>query len=201
MKRRITIRKLLKTPYYVYRILRDILYCYATLGTWSYTWRFNGLPIIRKEKKARIEIGRNFVATSNPLNNSIGTFQRVLLYALKENAIIRIGNNVGMSGSTISCYNSISIGNNVLVGSGVLITDNDAHPINYWERDNDLKIKARPIVVQDDVFIGTRSIILKGVTIGKGAVIGAGSVVVKDVPEMTIVAGNPASIIGKIKKE
>lgn len=86
-----------------------------------------------------------------------------------------------------------------MIGSGVLITDSDAHPIHPQDRDINSKIKTSPINIEDEVFIGARSIILKGVTIGKGSVIGAGSVVTKSIPPMVIAAGNPAKIITEIR--
>ena len=106
-----------------------------------------------------------------------------------------MGDNVGISGSTISARQSIIIGNNVLIGSGCVICDNDAHPIHPMNRQDDRKTEVSPIVIGDDVFVGARCIILKGVTIGRGSVIGAGSVVTKDVPPMCIYAGNPAKFI------
>ncbi len=94
------------------------------------------------------------------------------------------------------------IGNRVLIGSGALITDNDAHPVHVVPRRySKEKIGALPVVIEDDVFIGARAIILKGVHIGKGAVVGAGAVVSKDVPALSIVAGNPATIMGKVSND
>ncbi len=93
----------------------------------------------------------------------------------------------------------ISIGNEVLIGSGALIIDNDAHPINPTFRRDNSKTLVSPIIIEDNVFIGARSIILKGVKIGKCAVIGAGAIVTRAVPEYAIVAGNPAVVIGDVR--
>jgi acetyltransferase-like isoleucine patch superfamily enzyme len=188
------IRKLIYTPYF----LRDILFCFLFLKKWDSSWRFKGLPLIQKHKKAKIIIGKKLVLCSNPKKNSIGVFQKVIIKALNPESKIKIGVNVGISGATISGI-SISIGNNVLIGSGVLITDSDAHPIHPLLRYDGSYIVTAPIIIEDDVFIGARSIILKGVTIGKGSVVGAGSIVSKDVPPMSIVAGNPARVISEIK--
>lgn len=90
----------------------------------------------------------------------------------------------------------ITIGNNVFIGPKVnLITIN--HDMNP---DNRSATYGRPIVIEDKVWIGINSTILPGVKIGYGAIVGAGSVVTKDVPAMTVVAGNPARIIKTIKK-
>lgn len=177
---------------------RDIIFCILKLGSWNASWRFLKLPIIQKNATAKIIIGNNFTACSDPKKNSIGLIQKVIIKAQSPNAHIRIGDNVGVSGCTIS-GKDILIGNNVLLGSGVLITDGDAHPIHPELRHNGKYIITAPIIIEDDVFIGARSIILKGVTIGKGAVVGAGSVVTKNIPEMSIVGGNPAKVISQIK--
>lgn len=191
----LNLHKILKIPYYIWRTSRDIIFSYYKLGTWDLSWRFHKLPLIRKHKKATIELGKNIVLCSDPNKNSIGVFQKVILNSLKYNSFLKIGENVGISGATISCENRILIGNNVLIGSGVLITDSDSHPLNPLDRDNNDLIKTAPIIIEDNVFIGARSIILKGVCIGQGSVVGAGSVVVKNIPPMCICAGNPAKII------
>ena len=193
--------KLFKTPYYLYRLTRDAVFCKLKLGTWDKTWRFHDLPLIQKSKGSKIEIGKKFVACSNPKNNTIGVFQKVILKTTCPFASISIGNHVGVSGATISSSLSIRIGNNVLIGSGVLITDNDAHAINPKQRNNANYILQKPVIIEDDCFIGTRAIILKGVTIGTGSVVGAGSVVVKNVAAFSIVAGNPAKVIGDTRDE
>jgi acetyltransferase-like isoleucine patch superfamily enzyme len=77
----------------------------------------------------------------------------------------------------------------------------DAHHINAEDRMNPTKTLSKPIIIDDDVFSGARSIILKGVKIGKGSVVGAGSVVTKDVPSFCIVAGNPAKTVKYLKHE
>ena len=134
------------------------------------------------------------------MSNSVGLIQPCVFNISAPGSHIQIGNNVGVSGSTICAAQSITIGNNVLIGSGCLITDTDAHPIEWSERRKGSikKVGVAPIVIGDDVFIGARSIVLKGVNIGERAVIGAGSVVVKDVPAGCIVAGNPARLIGSV---
>jgi len=85
-----------------------------------------------------------------------------------------------------------------LLGSGVLITDNDAHPIEPEDRNDASKTLIAPVVIEDLVFVGARAIILKGVRIGYGSVVAAGSVVSRDVPARTVVAGNPAREVKKL---
>jgi acetyltransferase-like isoleucine patch superfamily enzyme len=195
----------IKKPIRFLRYLIHIPYAwsYCTLQgvKWQYGWEFHGCPIITKTKNAHITIGTRFVAVSKSKYNTLGVFQPVILKAVGENSEIVIGDDVGISGSTISAIESIYIGNNVLIGSGALITDNDAHAMQAEGRRYSVRnIKSAPIMIEDNVFIGARAIVLKGVKIRKGSVVGAGCVVVKDVPQYTIVAGNPAKIIGNVEQ-
>lgn len=92
--------------------------------------------------------------------------------------------------------NKVDIGDYVMIGPNVQIAA-ACHPLNAQERREGLEF-SKPIKIEDDVWIGASAIILPGVTIGKGSVIGAGSVVTKDVPPDVVVAGNPAKIIKKV---
>ena len=149
------------------------------------------------DKNGKLVIGKNFKCNNKIKSNSIGLIQPCVFNIATSGAEIVIGNNVGISGATINATKSIRIGDNVLIGSGCLITDTDSHPIDWHDRINDLNEKtiSSPIVIEENVFIGARSIILKGVTIGRNSVIGAGSVVTKSIPENCIAGGNPAKVI------
>jgi len=175
--------------------VRDAIYCTMHGIQWHWSWCLLGLPRIRRRPGASIEIGRRFVACSRISGNSLGLIQPVVLNALGRGSRIVIGDDVGISGCTISASLSITIGNRVMLGSGCMITDSDAHPLRPEDRSDDTKTGRAEVVIEDDVFVGTRAIILKGVRIGRGSVVGAGAVVVKSVPERVIVAGNPARVI------
>jgi acetyltransferase-like isoleucine patch superfamily enzyme len=189
------LRNWLYAPYCV----RDAVYCFIVGIKRVSGMELKGLPLIQQYERGSIVIGRDFKAVSRPQNNSIGVFQKVTMKTLCPGAKIRIGNNVGVSGVTISSRLQVVIGDNVLLGSGVLITDNDAHPLQVDERHIPGATSLAPVFIEAGVFVGARSIILKGVTLGEGCVVGAGSVVSKNVPPYTIVAGNPAQIIRKLK--
>ena len=193
-------RNFLKRLYFAWDYLsfpRDFAYCVLKRVRWSPSWRFYGLPFIRVGGRgSRIVIGRRFVANSKLSRNSFGIIQRVVVRTVGHGAEILIGDNVGISGCTVSAAKSIRIGNNVLVGSGVIISDSDAHPIDPQDRLWGTGGGCASVVIEDDVFIGARAIILKGVTIGKGSVVGAGAVVAKSIPPFSIVVGNPAKVIG-----
>lgn len=128
-------------------------------------------------------------------------------------AHISVGNNTFVGGQTlIDCIRAVSIGDDVLISFGCLITDSDNHNILYETRKNDLRDWRRdqshdwnatptaPVRIEKGAWLGARSIILKGVTVGEGAVVGAGSVVTKDVPPYTVVAGNPARVVKEIPR-
>lgn len=119
---------------------------------------------------------------------------------IENNGLLNIGSNTGFNGVSIYCSNSITIGDYVKVGGGTRIFDTDFHPINYLKRreDNLEFVKSSPIVIEDDVFIGTNCIIGKGVTIGARSIIAAGSVVVKSIPEDCIAGGNPCKVIKQL---
>lgn len=113
---------------------------------------------------------------------------------------ITIGNNSSIGDySHVTCINRIVIGNNVLMGKNILISDNahgasDKDLISTAPNYRPLYSKG-PVIIEDNVWIGEKSSILPGVHIGYGAIIGAGSVVTKDVPPMAVVGGNPAKVI------
>jgi acetyltransferase-like isoleucine patch superfamily enzyme len=140
-----------------------------------------------------IKSGHNY----NPLSRNIRTS-----ITLEENAKLQIGNNVGLSSVCLWVHHSVIIGNNVNVGADTIIMDSDAHSLSFDHRRSikiDLQNKInKEIIIGDDVLIGTRVIILKGVTIGDRSVIGSGSIVTKDVPPDTVFGGNPALFIKKL---
>lgn len=107
-----------------------------------------------------------------------------------KNSKLTLGSGFCNSNVKIRCTNSITIGNNVAISHDVTIMDSDAHNIDY-----DGYQMTKPVIIGNNVWIGSRAMILKGVKIGDGAIIAAGAVVTKDVPENTVAAGCPAKII------
>ena len=119
---------------------------------------------------------------------------------VEPGATLTIGNNVGMSSTRLWIHESARIGNNVKIGGCVLITDTDAHPMDYMaRRSSNEGTKSAPVVIEDDVWVGAHCIILKGVTIGARSIIGAGSVVTKSIPADCVAAGNPCKVIKLLK--
>lgn len=101
-----------------------------------------------------------------------------------ENGLLELGSGFCNSNVKIRCKNHIKIGNDVAIAHDVTIMDSDSHAINYEGYEI-----SKPIIIGDNVWIGSRALILKGVQIGDGAIIAAGSVVTKNVEPKTIVAG------------
>ncbi|MBN2669356.1 MAG: acyltransferase [Bacteroidales bacterium] len=106
-----------------------------------------------------------------------------------------VGNNSRLNGSHISVSHKVIIGNNVRIAPYNIIIDNDFHKVDDHFSDEGTK---KPIVIEDDAWITMNCMIMKGVTIGKGAVVASGSVVTKDVPPYCVVAGVPAKVIKQI---
>jgi acetyltransferase-like isoleucine patch superfamily enzyme len=117
-----------------------------------------------------------------------------LMTDTSENALIEIGDNTRINGASIHATERISIGRNCLVAANVTILDSDGHGLLPGERTL-VNPAPKPVIIEDNVWIGINAIILKGVRIGQNSVIGAGSVVTRDVPPNCVVAGNPAQVI------
>jgi acetyltransferase-like isoleucine patch superfamily enzyme len=125
---------------------------------------------------------------------------RLTIWSAKDTeANIRIGNYCLICpGVRISAATSITIGDSCMMASSAYITDADWHGI--YDR-TDYIGKTAPIRIGNNVWIGDSSIICKGVTIGDNAIIGAGSVVTRDIPANTVAAGNPANIVKELDKD
>ena len=186
--------------------MKTLLYIfYLPLNTmW---WMLNGINpfciqsygflFIRNQGK--IKLGKGIVVNSNRFANIIGgaTSSSIMV---GPNGNLEIGDRVAMSNTTICCREEIIIENGVMIGGGCCIWDTDFHPINSEQRkiDPNTNYKNKPIRIETNAFIGAHSIILKGVTIGKNSVVGAGSVVRVSIPENEIWAGNPAVFVKKL---
>jgi acetyltransferase-like isoleucine patch superfamily enzyme len=182
--------------------------CYVPLLN-AFSWRRQGLrvgcgaiwygvPILSLSPHSRIQVGDHCVLCSRSNQTALGVNHPVVLRTLLPGAQILIGNRVGMSGTTVCAAERVTIGDRCMIGANVTIVDTDFHsldPVIRSSPEDARSAKVRPVEIGSDVFIGCGCTILKGVTIGDGAVIGAASVVTHDVPAGMIVAGNPARAI------
>lgn len=152
--------------------------------------RFLGKTYFRTIPNTNIQIGDHCRFNSNRQASTLHN-RTCSIFTNRSNfeAQIEIGNNCGFSGTVIGAFRSIVIGNNVMCGANTFIFDGDFHL-------NDPRVgEPKPIIIEDNVWLGMNTIVMKGVSIGKNTVIGANSVVVKDIPANVIAAGNPCRVI------
>jgi len=161
--------------------------------------RLFGHPICSRYPGSSISLGSHVTLDSSARANPLGGSSPCVLRTMSPTARLTLGDRVGLSSSTIVAGNSIEIGEDTILGAGSMVLDNDFHaPGMGFSWLTEYSKNSKPIKIGRGCFIGARSIILKGVTLGDRVIIGAGSVVTKDVPAYSIGAGNPARIVGTI---
>ena len=182
------------------------------IGTWYFKWRFNLLkigslkwykfqdkfnnkPSLGLYRKVRLLFYQNSFAKCG---ENLFLYYDLTVFYPKN---LEVGNNIKINrGVFITASDKIKIGNDVLIGPYTVINSGNH---NYSNPDIPIRLQGhiiKPIIIEDDVWIGANSTILAGVTIGKGAVIGAGAVVTKNVNPYTVVGGVPATFIKERKK-
>lgn len=170
--------------------------------------KFNAESMEIRDHKLKVE--KLLIEMRNSTSDKHQGILKDLLGSVGENTIIKppfncefgktitVGNNTFINMNvTILDGSPITIGNNVLIGPGTGLYGAN-HPLDPIERRKWITIW-KPIIIEDDVWIGGNVSILPNIRIGKGSIVGSGSVVTKDVPPMVVVAGNPARIIKEIK--
>jgi acetyltransferase-like isoleucine patch superfamily enzyme len=122
-----------------------------------------------------------------------------------DQPVLAIGNRVSFGHQTsISCNRSITVEDDVYIASSCSIADNDGHPLDPHLRAAGLPAPpetTRSVLIRRNAWIGNSCHILKGVTIGRGAIIGSGSVVTSDIPDFAIAGGNPARVIRLLRAD
>ena len=158
--------------------------------------RFYGPVHLRIAKTALVRIGDNVTFRSSTEHNFVGINRPVSIY-VGEQATLDIGASCGFSGTALYASTRISIGACCNIGGNVGIWDTDFHPLDVTaRRAHDVsQIASAPIRIDDDVFVGANSMLLKGTTIGARSIVGAGAVVTRAIPADQIWAGNPARYI------
>lgn len=157
--------------------------------------KFYGLPLFRFYPGSNVRIGRNCTFRSLHRSNLIGINHPCILSTFRSQAELHVGDNCGFSGTTIGVFCKVVLGNNVRCGANTVISDGD------WHQDDSRSGDPAPVIIHDNVWLGLNAIVLKGVTIGENSVIGAGSVVTKDIPANVIAAGNPCRVVRSIETE
>ena len=176
--------------YSTYRLIMRAAWWRVELGTHCGA---HGPVFFNRRQDSIIRIGNGCFFSSRPNSNSMGLFCPCIFTTTEKNASILIGENCGFSGVRIRAANSVTVRNNVRCGANVLITDTDAHS------DDPRAGKNAPVVIDDNVWLGMNVIVLKGVHIGENSLIGAGSVVTKDIPANVMAAGVPCRVIKELK--
>ena len=201
---KIFLNKLFYNPYKFIKKYSNIKVSETTILLKTCTFRFDS-----KEKSNNVTIGSDTMIGCNIIFES-------------EKGSVTIGNNSYIGGGTkLISRSSIVIGDHVTIAWGCTIYDHNSHSLDYRERQKDIQkqnndyrngnnliyskdwdnVKSKPIIIEDNVWIGFDSVLLAGVTIGEGAIVGARSVVRQDVEPWTIVAGNPAIVVKRLRHE
>ncbi|MBN1186298.1 MAG: acyltransferase [Bacteroidales bacterium] len=160
--------------------------------------RFSGIPRIVRFPKSQIIIGKNCNFKSYSGSNLVGINHKCNIVTLNSKAKITVGDNSGFSGVVIAAAQRIIIGNNVLLGANVTVTDTDWHSSKSKNRNISSDVNVKPIYIENNVWIGLNSVVLKGVKIGENSIITPNSVVHKDIPANCIAGGNPCIVIKQI---
>jgi len=169
---------------------------------WGDGWRFYGVPLVQKHRHSTMRFGPGLQLRSSHRSNPLSPSHPVVLATWRAGASLEVGAGFAMTGGVLCATERIAIGNHVAVGANSTIVDTDFHPLHVEGRRSDSSAgRSAPVVIGDDVFIGMNCLVLKGVTIGPGSVIGAGSVVAQDVPPGVIVAGNPARVVRTLGRD
>jgi acetyltransferase-like isoleucine patch superfamily enzyme len=156
--------------------------------------RFRGKVYFNRLQGCNIEIGKDCIFNSSKVSNLIGVYSPCMISTVNKNAKIEIGDGCGFSGTVIGAGCYIKLGKGVRCGANTLITDTDWHIDDYRTGED------KPIIIEDNVWLGYGVKVLKGVRIGENSFIGLNSVVTKDIPANVIAAGNPCRVIKNIKR-
>jgi acetyltransferase-like isoleucine patch superfamily enzyme len=171
--------------------------------SFRYAWE---LATARYRLRAVTRVGRHARTLGTPRIENFGTMEigsQVLIRSVNvpvelctgANGLLRVGNGVRLNyGTSIAAHGAVSIGDRVRVGPYVMIVDTDFH--DPYVRH--LRPAPAPVVIEDDVWIGAKASVLKGVRIGRGAIIGVGAVVTRNVEPFAVVAGVPAKQVGSL---
>lgn len=144
-----------------------------------------GRPVVKLERLAHLELGEDVRIESG--------VHRARL-SVRHKARLIIGNDVRLNGCIISANSEVIVKDRARIGPWAHVMDGDFHSVE----DREAAGKLRPVIIEEGAWLTTRCMVLKGVTIGKGAVVAAGSVVTKDVEPYTVVAGVPAKLVKRL---
>ncbi|HVZ84620.1 MAG TPA: acyltransferase [Terracidiphilus sp.] len=174
--------------------------------------RLNRRAHLSVSPTARVRYRTLHMKAGHSLSVGEGSLVEGAISFQRAGAKVAIGNRTSFGASLIDCAASVEIGDDTMISWGCVITDHDSHSLRWSERSADVRntllgtkdwshVAIRPVAIGSKCWIGMHVLILKGVAIGEGAVIAAGSVVTRDVPAWTVVAGAPARPIRALGEE
>jgi len=174
--------------------------------------RLQSNPDVKVAYTAKVDFRRVSYRGGGSLEIGEGSIVEGTLVFERDGASIAIGRNTFIGSSVLSCAKKIEVGDDVLISWGCNIADHNSHSVEWSKRKEDVKdwyrgkkdwthVRTASVTIGNKAWVGLNVIILRGVDIGEGAVVAAGSVVVKSVPAWTVVAGNPAKVIRVIPVE
>ncbi len=178
------------------------MYCRVVALAWGIDlgtscW-FDGVTEFKRYPTSTIRIGSHCRFRSTFRSNMVGINRPCGISTYSKDAQIIIGNKCGFSGAIVGAARNITLGEHVLCGANVLITDFDWHAVGI-DKDADSSEAAEPVLIADNVWIGINSVILKGSQIGSNSIIGANSLVTSHIPADVIAGGIPARVIRKLQ--
>lgn len=156
-----------------------------------------GSPLIDIRKGSKLYLGNGVILTSRNRGYHLNMQAPVKLFADRPGAEIRIGENTRIAGSCIHAWRSVTIGKRCLIAGNCQITDSNGHDLSFPNVENRQNTagSSYPVAIEDDVWLGTNTVVLPGVRIGRGSVIAANSVVSANVPPLVVARGNPAEVV------
>jgi carbonic anhydrase/acetyltransferase-like protein (isoleucine patch superfamily) len=162
--------------------------------------RFVGVPFFKAVAGSELRIGARTRIVSRMTGNPLLLATPTALVLVTPNARLSIGADAAVSGAIVCVADSVEVGDRCLLGAGCVISDTDFHPLSPEARrvDRNAGAEVRPIRIGDDVFVGSRAVLLKGTQIGDGCTVGAGAVVSGVFPARSIIAGNPAKVVREL---
>lgn len=163
--------------------------------------RVSGLPILRLAEGTQLNIGEHVLLLSRPSDNPLRNVAPCSFSLIQRGAVIELGDHSSFSGTVMCAATRITIGKHVMIGANCTLSDTDFHPLLPEQRriHRTRGAAARPIIIEDDVFIGTQAIILKGTHLGAGCVVGAGAVVSGTFPPRSVIVGSPAVVVKQLE--